>query len=157
MASNTSFEKDEESSEEWRQDRAEECAIVSCVDPVSLADGKFCEKHRAQKPKEPKEPKVTNVTSAIVARKENKMAIQTENPTSAMIAARGIKTAADFAQFMGAMMEDLVEGRIEPDVAQAACKAGAAMLQVVKMQLEYGREESDGTRTLLLGGKREKK
>lgn len=65
-------------------------------------------------------------------------------PVSSMIAKRGIKTARDFAEFMGALMRDVVEGTLSPAQANAACRAGSTMLQVVKMQHEYGERKKDG-------------
>jgi hypothetical protein len=76
-------------------------------------------------------------------------------PTSAMIAERGIRTASDFAQFMGALMEDLVHKRVSPAQAQAACLAGSTLLKVVRLQLEYGDTEKDGSRHLSLTGQRQ--
>src|SRR6185503_1722044 len=56
-----------------------------------------------------------------------------ETPLSSLVGQRGIKTSADFADFMGALMIDLVEGRIKPEVAKAACLAGDKLLQVAKL------------------------
>jgi hypothetical protein len=61
-------------------------------------------------------------------------------PTSARspeIAERGIRTARDFVDFMGALMADLVSDRIHPQTAQAACLAADKMLKVVEMQHKY--------------------
>jgi hypothetical protein len=65
-----------------------------------------------------------------------------EDPTSAMISSRGIKTAKDFVDFFGALMDDLVSNRIDPDTARSACMAGDVMLRVVKMQREYSNCEA---------------
>lgn len=79
------------------------------------------------------------------------------HPLSAIIAQRGIKTSADFAEFMGALMGDLVEGLIEPQVAHAACVAAEQLLKIAKLQMQYG-EIPDGEtpRILQLTGKSKK-
>jgi hypothetical protein len=56
---------------------------------------------------------------------------------SSLVAQRGIKTGADFSQFMAALMEDLVDGTIKPEVATAACTAGGKILHMVELQMKY--------------------
>lgn len=80
------------------------------------------------------------------------MAKDSEQSTSGMVAERGIKTASDLAQFMGAMLGDLTEGRITPSVAHAACETAGVILSVAKLQLEYGEVNKDGSRSLSLVG-----
>ena len=50
----------------------------------------------------------------------------------------GIKTGKDFAQFMSALMGDLISGDVTPGVGNAACNAGGKLLKVVEMQHRYG-------------------
>lgn len=57
---------------------------------------------------------------------------------SAPIAKRGIRTTQDFAELMSALMSDIIEERIPPDIANATVKAGQQMLKVVEMQIKYG-------------------
>jgi hypothetical protein len=59
-------------------------------------------------------------------------------PTSKEVASKGIRTARDFVDFMGALMADVVADRIEPAKAQAACSAADRMLKAVEMQRKYG-------------------
>lgn len=40
---------------------------------------------------------------------------------------------------MSAMMSDLIDGRITPNVGNAACNAGGKLLKVVELKLKYGR------------------
>lgn len=75
-----------------------------------------------------------------------------DEPESTIVARRGIKTSKDFAEFMSSLMGDLVEGRIDHQAASAACYAGDMLLKVVKMQIQHGRTDNDGTRTLPLTG-----
>ncbi|HWF62899.1 MAG TPA: hypothetical protein VN666_21685 [Nitrospira sp.] len=65
-----------------------------------------------------------------------------EQPTSAMVSSRGIKTSKDFVDFFGALMDDLVSSRIDAETAKAACGAGEVMLKAVKMQREYSASEA---------------
>lgn len=54
------------------------------------------------------------------------------------IARRGVKTATDFAQFMSAVMSDVIEGKLAPQVGNAACNAGGKLLKVKEMEFRYG-------------------
>lgn len=56
------------------------------------------------------------------------------------VANRGIETAADFAQFMSGLMSDLIEGRVSPQIGNAACNAGGKLLKIVEMSYKYGTE-----------------
>lgn len=72
-------------------------------------------------------------------------------PNCLAIVERGVRTAQDFAQFMGAMMGDVISGRLSTGKAAAATRSGAAMLKVIEMQYRYGSEtELPGKRTLRL-------
>lgn len=59
-------------------------------------------------------------------------------PRSLTIAARGVKTGHDFANLMSALMSDLIEGRVTPQMGNATCNAGGKLLKVVEMQYKYG-------------------
>jgi hypothetical protein len=61
-----------------------------------------------------------------------------KRPRSLDIAARGIKTGGDFANLMSALMSDLIEGRVTPNIGNATCNAGGKLLKVVEMQYKYG-------------------
>lgn len=39
---------------------------------------------------------------------------------------------------MSALLTDVLEGKITPNVANAACNAGGKLLKVVEMQYKYG-------------------
>ena len=58
---------------------------------------------------------------------------------SISIASNGIKTGDQFAGFMSALIGDIMEGRVTPQVANAAINAGGKLLKVVDMQARYGR------------------
>lgn len=75
-----------------------------------------------------------------------------KKPRCQSVAARGIRTAGDYAQFMSDLMSDIVEDRIAPETANAACTAGANLLRVVEMEFRYGIRGKDGARQLLLTG-----
>lgn len=39
---------------------------------------------------------------------------------------------------MSALMTDIIDGTVSPQVGNAACNAGGKLLKVVEMQLQYG-------------------
>ena len=72
-------------------------------------------------------------------------------PRCLEVSKKGIRTGADFANMMSALMSDLVEGRVTPNVGNATCNAGGKLLKVVEMQYKYGTKgPGTGKRTLLL-------
>ncbi len=73
-----------------------------------------------------------------------KHAVVTTPPESFALATRGVGTATDFADLMGALMADVIHGRVSPQTAKAACNAGGKLLKVVEMQLKYGRTSDNG-------------
>lgn len=54
---------------------------------------------------------------------------------------RGVKTSADFANMMSALMTDIITGKISPQVGNAVCNAGGKLLKIVEMQYRYGTPE----------------
>jgi phage tail sheath protein FI len=74
-----------------------------------------------------------------------------KQPRSLAIATRGVKTGGDFANLMSALMSDLIEGRVTPQMGNATCNAGGKLLKVVEMQYKYGTQAGDtGKKTLTL-------
>lgn len=75
-----------------------------------------------------------------------------ETPRSLIYTERGIRTAADFANVMSALMGDLISGRVTPQVGNATCNVGGKLLRIVEMQHKYGTSGGDGqqTKSLLL-------
>lgn len=61
-----------------------------------------------------------------------------EQPRSLIISERGIRTGADFANVMSALMGDLIAGRVTPQVGNATCNVGGKLLKIVEMQQRYG-------------------
>lgn len=75
----------------------------------------------------------------------------TPTPNCLAIGERGVRTAQDFAQFMSAMMGDVIAGRIAHTKATVATRSGMALLKVIEMQYKYGSEtEQPGKRVLKL-------
>jgi hypothetical protein len=66
------------------------------------------------------------------------------------IAARGITTGHDFANFMSALMSDLISGTVAPNVGNAACNAGGKLLKAVEMQMRHGTANAQGQKVLTL-------
>jgi hypothetical protein len=60
-----------------------------------------------------------------------------ENPRSLKFARDGIRSGEDFANTMSALMSDLIEGSITPEVGNAVCNAGGKLLKMVEMQYKY--------------------
>ena len=74
-----------------------------------------------------------------------------KEPKSLSIASNGVKTSADFAKLMSALMTDLIQGNITPNVGNATCNAGGKLLKVVEMTYKYGTENpASNQRTLSL-------
>ena len=72
---------------------------------------------------------------------------------SAKVAAAGIKTGHDFANLMSALMSDLIEGRVPPNIGNATCNAGGKLLKVVEMQYRYGTQQERRETVLILAPK----
>lgn len=72
-----------------------------------------------------------------------------KNPHSLPIL-QNVVTSADYAAGMGALMGDLIAGRITPQVGNAVCNAGGKLLKVKEMELRYGTTGSGGMRQLML-------
>jgi hypothetical protein len=80
-----------------------------------------------------------NKKSTAVTKRGQKLASQRKpKPASLAIAKRGIRTANDFANLMGALMGDLLEGSVTAEVGNSTCKAGSNLLKAVEMQHKYG-------------------
>lgn len=47
-------------------------------------------------------------------------------------------------------MSDVIEGRVAPGVANAACNAGGKLLKVVEMQYKYGSTAPGSARKVLV-------
>lgn len=65
-------------------------------------------------------------------------------------AERGVSTSNDFKLFMTGLMTDVVLGRIQPQLANAACNAGGRLLKVVEMEYKYGRKAGQSVGRLAL-------
>jgi hypothetical protein len=61
-----------------------------------------------------------------------------KRPRSLAIANSGIHTGSQFADLMSALMADIIEGNLTPNVGNAVCNAGGKLLKVVEMQIMYG-------------------
>lgn len=75
-----------------------------------------------------------------------------DTPRALAISERGIRTGADFANVMSALMGDLIAGRITPQVGNATCNVGGKLLKIVEMQHRYGTTGDNGmaVKTILL-------
>lgn len=74
---------------------------------------------------------------------------QHATPKSLQFTERGIKTSADFANMMSALMTDIITGKVNPQVANAVCNAGGKLLKIVEMQYRYGSESGGPTEKVL--------
>lgn len=99
------------------------CKYGECDRAIAPADGEYCGMH-SKKLMTPHSAKITHE--------------QLSTPKSAQVAKTGINTSSDFANFMGALMGDLVEGRVLPEVADAAVRVGDSLLRMVEMRLKHG-------------------
>lgn len=62
----------------------------------------------------------------------------TEPPRSLAIASAGVKTGTEFASLMSALMSDVIQGRLSPQISNAAVNAGGKLLKMVEMEYKYG-------------------
>jgi hypothetical protein len=87
-----------------------------------------------------------------VAPQESANLARDDTPRSLIYTERGIRTAADFANVMSALMGDLIAGRVTPQVGNATCNVGGKLLRIVEMQHKYGTSGGEGqqAKTLLL-------
>jgi hypothetical protein len=61
-----------------------------------------------------------------------------KQPRSIRVADGGVETGREFAQLMSALMSDLIDGRVTPQVGNATCNAGGKLLKIVEMQHRFG-------------------
>lgn len=61
-----------------------------------------------------------------------------------------VRTSADYAAGMSALMGDLIAGRVTPQVGNAVCNAGGKLLKVKEMEMKYGTDGPGAQRTLVL-------
>jgi hypothetical protein len=54
--------------------------------------------------------------------------------TSVSLAQRGVQSSEDFRNIMCALMTDVIQGDVSPDVVNAACNAGRGLLRMVDME-----------------------
>ena len=80
----------------------------------------------------------------------NTAVAEKHQPRSLSVANKGVKTGADFAKLMSALMSDIIEGRVTPSIGNATCNAGGKLLKVVEMQYKYGTDGPGQQKTLLL-------
>jgi len=60
-----------------------------------------------------------------------------EGSRTSEIAKGGLNTARDFGNLMRALMIDVIEGKISPQVANATCNAGGRLLKIAELQYKY--------------------
>lgn len=58
-------------------------------------------------------------------------------PASLRVAERGLRSSVDFRDFMSGLMSDVISGRVNPGVANAACNAGGKLLKMVELEMRY--------------------
>jgi hypothetical protein len=88
------------------------------------------------------EPGATAAVGRNVAGKANAQSgAPVPQARSVAIATSGVRTGQDFAALMTALMSDIIEERISPNVANAAINAGGKLLKVVEMQYKYSRPQ----------------
>jgi hypothetical protein len=60
-----------------------------------------------------------------------------------------VTTARDFSNLMSALMSDIIEGNVSPEIANAVCNAGGKMLIVVRMEHKYASKAAGGEKAPL--------
>jgi hypothetical protein len=109
-------------------------------------------KNKGDRPARPKvvsrgkEDKTLPANGKSVARQRRQIA-----SLSANAIADGLGSSAQFARVMTGIIQDVLDGTIKAEVANAACNAAGKLLKMVDMQLQYSRENKN--RDLLQLGK----
>jgi hypothetical protein len=80
----------------------------------------------------------THTGSKGKAKNSKSLVEKSKKPRSLAIAERGVKTSHDFTELMSALISDLIEGNVAPNVANATCVAGGKLLRIVELQYRYG-------------------
>lgn len=63
----------------------------------------------------------------------------TKKASAAVAAVKGgVTTSREFSGVMSALMVDLLNGRVTPQVGNAVCNAGGKLLKIVELQHKYG-------------------
>lgn len=73
-----------------------------------------------------------------------------QDAESLKFSSRGVKTSADFANLMSALMTDIITGKVTPQVGNAVCNAGGKLLKIVEMQHRYGTQEGQQPKEKIL-------
>ena len=79
-----------------------------------------------------------------IASKEDTQTPTDSKPRVAKFAGK-LNTSKDFANFMSALMSDLVEGKVSPNVGNATCNAGGKLLKIIEMEYKYGTKDDSGS------------
>jgi hypothetical protein len=101
-------------------------------------------------------PKGKEASASMLERgKKNSASRKSHAPQarSAGIAASGVSTGEEFAQLMSALMSDVIEGSVSPEIANAACNAGGKLLKIVEMQYRYGVDQKQRPQSLVLANR----
>ena len=75
---------------------------------------------------------------------------QGQQSRSLALAQKGVESGVDFARLMSALMSDVIEGAITPEIANATVNAGGKLLKVVEMQYKYAPPKAGEQPMLLL-------
>lgn len=67
---------------------------------------------------------------------------------SVQLARRGVSSSEDFRNLMVGMMTDVIQGKITPNVVNAACNAGRGLLKMVEMEYRASMPRGGGGKTL---------
>lgn len=73
-----------------------------------------------------------------------------EAPRSVGIASRGIRTAGDAANFLSALIGDVMTEAVPTKIANTACNGMGKLLKVVDMQQRYGKPKDGEPEKMLV-------
>lgn len=69
---------------------------------------------------------------------------------SLSLARRGVDTATQFKGLMSALMSDVIEGKVAPQIVNAACNAGGKLLKTVELERRFAPRASEAGAALSL-------
>jgi hypothetical protein len=67
---------------------------------------------------------------------------------SAEVARRGIRSSEDYRDLMCALMGDVIQGSVTPEVVNAACNAGRGLVRMVELEYKMATSQRHTERTV---------
>ena len=73
--------------------------------------------------------------------KGSEMHVQ-QQPRCLACVPKGVRTAGDLSRFLGALMLDVIDGRVSHRIANSSVRAAESLIKISVKQVEYGMDPS---------------